>query len=245
MEAVRSRGPFDGNCDVREILHPEISGEIDIGLDRVKARLVGDPILRSNEWGFREAQIDGLISIQKQVNVDVSDEIVGSLEGPEDIGTAIKHTLLTEVPRQSVILGQDENGFMISSRNLNLGITGFGLADQSNPSTKENIPSATIQFGCLLSYVRVIHFMGRYYLRDGYHRVYGLKKRGFTHTPCILIEANSSAEIGISAGLFPLETVLSPNPPLFRDFFDNAVDVQVPRFTRVLRLRIEPMLIPS
>jgi hypothetical protein len=245
VQKINSRDPFEGDCHVKEIFHPESGREIEAGLERVKVRLAEDPILRNNPWDFKEVEIDGLISIQKQVNVDVADEIVGSLKGPEDFAGAIKHALLTELPSPNIMLGRDENGFLVTSRNLNLGVTGFGLGGQENPTTKESIQAASIQFGCLLSYVRVVHFQGRYYLRDGYHRVFGLRQKGFTYTPCILMQGGSASDIGISPGLFSLEIVLSPNPPLVRDFSENATEVQAPRLTKVLRVKIEPLTIPA
>src|SRR5947209_2696309 len=156
---VNSRDPFDGDCQVREIFHPEAGKGIETGLDRVKVRLADDPFLKSSQGSFKEVEINRLISIQKQINVDAADEIVGSLKGPEDFEGAVRHTLLTELPKQNVMVGRDENGFTVASRNLNLSVTGFGLGDHAIPSTNENIQSAAIQFGRLLSYVRVVHFM--------------------------------------------------------------------------------------
>jgi hypothetical protein len=41
------------------------------------------------------------------------------------------------------------------------------------------------------SYMQVVHYRGRYFLRDGYHRAYGLLSRGITVVPAFVRETTT------------------------------------------------------
>src|SRR6266542_3354945 len=70
------------------------------------------------------------------------------------------------------------------------------------------------------NWVQVIEFEGRYFLKNGYHRVWLLHNRGDQSVPAIVTKATAVEEIGIGPGFFPPALILSERPPLFRHFFD-------------------------
>ncbi len=53
--------------------------------------------------------------------------------------------------------------------------------------------------------IQVAKFEGRYYLKNGYHRVYALIKAGMTHVPCILLEAKSESQHWLGRGVLAHE----------------------------------------
>jgi hypothetical protein len=70
--------------------------------------------------------------------------------------------------------------------------------------------------------IQVAKFEGRYYLKNGYHRVYALRKAGTVHIPCILLEANSEADIGLTEpGFLPMSVLKSNNPPTMGHFTND------------------------
>ncbi len=245
VETVRGRAPLQiAEPDVESIPARECSEEMARGLDRVRKRLSSDPNLSSLQWDLKLVGIDGLVTIQKQVNVTAANTVGSAVRDCNDLEGAVKLALLTELPRSPISVVQDGQGVLVSSRNLNLSLTGTGMIEAEN-ELGDKMTNATVSFGCLHSYVRIMHFNGRYYVRDGYHRVYALKQKGFTQVPAIVAETNNPADIAPPGNLFTLPLLLSDNPPLVDDFDRNAVDVKVPRLTKVIRIKLEQFVVPS
>jgi hypothetical protein len=64
---------------------------------------------------------------------------------------------------------------------------------------------------------------------------------GFTHIPCLIRNANNIAETGaLGAGFFPESLLMSPCPPLFRDFTDEVLAITVPAHAAKKVVRIRP-----
>lgn len=244
VSRVRARAPLSiPKPDIKDFPVEKLES-LKIGLEKVKKRLAGDPMLATLPWDLKLIEIDGLITIQKQVNMTSATATGIAIKDGNDLQGAVKLALLTELPRSPVSIVQDNQGVLITSRNLNLSLTGTGLIETEN-ELGDKMANATVSFGCLHSYVRVVNFNGRYFVRDGYHRIYALKQKGFTHVPAIVAETNNPADIVPPGGLFPLPLLLSDNPPLLRDFEDNYVEVRVPRLTKVIRVRFEQFVVPS
>ena len=84
---------------------------------------------------------------------------------------------------------------------------------------------------------QVVKFEGRYYLKNGYHRAYYLRMNGIIQLPCILLEANSEADIGLSAGTLPMNILKSNNPPTMGHFTNNrAFTLPIKRFKRRIQI---------
>jgi len=79
------------------------------------------------------------------------------------------------------------------------------------------------------SFVQVARHHGRYVLRDGYHRCFGLLARGIPVVPAC-VKDFGAANLGVSAAMFQPEVYLGERPPVLADFLDDAVaaDVKVP-----------------
>jgi hypothetical protein len=77
------------------------------------------------------------------------------------------------------------------------------------------------------SYLSVTGGNGRFFLRDGYHRAYGLLRAGITHVPALVREFASFADSKAPAhGMLPVEAfLLGDRPPTLMDYLDDAVSV--------------------
>lgn len=96
-----------------------------------------------------------------------------------------------------------------------------------------------------LPYVQVARFNGRCYLRNGFHRVYGLVERGVTHVPCIFLKATTVEQAGIRPGhTLGLDVLESDDPPTVAHFtrgrvmplpmqrYEMLIGVEGPRLAR-------------
>jgi hypothetical protein len=80
------------------------------------------------------------------------------------------------------------------------------------------------------NWVQVAHFQGRYWLHNGYHRVYNLMGLGVDKIPCIVFEAEAPTEV--VGPVYDLQgfakLCMMPRPPLLKDFLSKA-SLKLPR----------------
>lgn len=145
----------------------------------------------------------------------------------------------------------DGKGFTISSSNPNLRIAG-GQISEANVNPGPSIPAVKMQAVTLLvymgtSYLQVVRYKGRAFIRDGYHRAAGLMRAGIYEVPCILIEAQTFEQVGPVQvpGAFGFETLYSERAPLLSDFWNDRVsaDVTQPAVNKVVRVRGEEFVV--
>jgi hypothetical protein len=122
----------------------------------------------------------------------------------------------------------DQKGITLSSLNPNLRIGGHIVADvdvvvaPGSPAQKQKFVGYSINFGA--RFVQVAEYNSRWFVRDGYHRTFGLTRRGINRIPCVFIRARSFAELGAAApGFFSYEVLFGDRPPFLTDFLDDAV----------------------
>lgn len=167
---------------------------------------------------------------------------------PDELESLLSICLPPPAPEQfKGSFDSNQNAFTAWSMNPNLRITGFGVGSATMP----NAPDAQQIFGFTMSFgtrfVQVAQYRERWMIRDGYHRIYGLLKRGITKIPCVVIRANSFEETGAGRpGFFGYETILGDRPPRVTDFLspDYSAEVEAQVVTRVIRIRAEEFVIP-
>jgi hypothetical protein len=138
------------------------------------------------------------------------------------------------------MINQSEKSYTLSSLNPNLRI--MTLVRQKQDSWK----NLGFIVGIHPSFVQVAECNGRWFVRDGYHRCYGLLRRGITRIPCVFVRARNFSETGAEQpGLLKYEQVFSSRPPLLKDFFDDAVSVTVQyrALRKVVRIRGEEFFV--
>jgi len=109
-----------------------------------------------------------------------------------------------------------------------------------DPTAKRRLIGFVTGWGSRL--VLVAKFKDRFFLKNGYHRVYELKKNHVKHVPCVLVEATNFVDTGAAKqGFFPQDLLMSERPPQFVHFFSDAVapSVQLRQITKVIRVRAE------
>jgi hypothetical protein len=91
----------------------------------------------------------------------------------------------------------------------------------------------------LPSFVRVANFQGRFILVDGYHRCFGLLRRGIGRIPALVGDVATVEGLGLPAtGMLPQDAYLGDQPALVRDYLDDSVaaDVRVPATQKVIAI---------
>jgi hypothetical protein len=99
-----------------------------------------------------------------------------------------------------------------------------------------------------INLIQVMQFNGRYYLRNGYHRVVGALIAGITELPALVIDGNQPGDVelpnmgwaGISAQFF----MPRPRPPLVSDFTGSAtvvIEMRERRYGASVSLQISPV----
>jgi hypothetical protein len=139
-----------------------------------------------------------------------------------------------------------QSALTASSVNPNLRVGGFGTFDTVTPSGQtQRIFGFHLGFG--VSFVQVAEYQGRWMIRDGYHRAYGLLRLGISQVPCVIVKARRFDETGGGrASLFDYEKVFSERPPLLTDFLSDrfSVDVRIQAQMKIVRIKAEEYFVP-
>jgi len=135
-------------------------------------------------------------------------------------------TLPLQVPeRIPVTFDQTKNAWILSSPDPNLRVAGNFNA-QVGPGLQGFGFIVTLQ----KSYLQVAGLGGRYFLRDGYHRAYGLLAAGIRYVPALVKNFESFEEVRLPQGLLPQGAFLGDRPPLLPDYLNDqvAADTNIP-----------------
>jgi len=94
-----------------------------------------------------------------------------------------------------------------------------------------------VHFG--VPFIQVVEFRGRLFLKDGYHRCYGLLRRSIHKIPCVCIRARDLAETGAAeTGSIPYDILFGDRPPYVSDFLDDSVSQAVTRVAQTKMVRV-------
>lgn len=123
----------------------------------------------------------------------------------------------------------------------------LGLTRSLNPNLRVSqivLQGNHIGFQVVLSpsFLQIVEYRDRWFIRDGYHRTYALLRAGREEVPCILVRARTFPETGANApAFFSYEILYGERPPHVRDFLDDSVSVQASQraMRRVVRLKAE------
>jgi hypothetical protein len=181
-------------------------------------------------WAVAVVDLERVCSLQQAVTSQQAEDRVKNID-PNDLVSIGDVTL--PAPSQAPVrtqLDEYRHTWIVSSANPNLAIRGHYGGE---------VQPGIIGFGVLVgvnpSFLQVARHHGRFVLRDGYHRAYGLLARGITHAPAFVRDFGI-AELGTAAGLFGTDVYLSDRPPLLPDFLDNdvAANVEVPAVQKTI-----------
>lgn len=87
---------------------------------------------------------------------------------------------------------------------------------------------------------------GRLYLRNGMHRAYLLASEGIQQIPVVIVDEAALSPIVTVYPAFNLEILEAERPPVIADMFneDLATTLQMLRTKKVVRLRVDEMMLP-
>jgi hypothetical protein len=199
-------------------------------------------------WNTAVVDLTKVLSFQKVI---FTDDTPGDPAGT-DVSNLLRICLPSDqpIPPSGAIGDPDGKGFTISSLNSNLRIAG-GQLSEANVSQAPGEPSVRMQAVTLFvsmgtSYLQVIHYRSRYFLRDGYHRAAKLLRSGITIVPCIYIDARSFEDFQAPNGALSYETLYGDRPPSLKDFWDDSVSAEISQLAirKVIRIRGEEFAVP-
>lgn len=208
-----------------------------------KQALFSETVLQ-NKWSFKLVQIDKLVCFQKFVNVEYSEDVgkssdIKTMEGRLEYCFSPKHL---ERPL-NITYDSVGGAYTLVSPNSDLRVIS---PIQSQDSGRERW-SFGFTVGWGTTHIQVVRFQDRYFLRNGYHRVYKLREKGILHTPCVLVETDDFSEVGAGRpGFFSSESVMGEKPPLFGNFFSEKIAPLIklnPR-TKFIRIKAEESNLP-
>ena len=227
----------------------EAPSEARATIDAITARADLQALFAPHRWriGFVDLS-KPVLTYQRAVLTEDAVERVMRAD-PDDLQTLFQ-ICLPEPEAVEMEGGFDasQNAFTTSSANPNLRIGGFAAVDirQEPAGAPNKLFGFTVSLGS--SVLQLVEYKRRWFVRDGYHRVYGLLKRGITRVPCVLIEAKSFEETGAARpGFFSFELLYSERPPLVSDFLTDEFSAEIPlaAVRKVIRIKAEEFVIPS
>jgi len=231
-DAVAARPAGIDQANVVSPLPEELAGHV--------ARLDSTPAgarMRAEGWEIAMVDLARVVAVQPSVFTDTAAERAASLD-PGDLRAVAELTLPVSRTRP---IGELEPGddvaplqvqynhlkqtYTIDSPNLNLTVAGNFNAPDNRDAQQ---PGGLLGFGFNVmvppSFIQVARFQGRYLLRDGNHRSFGLLGRGITRVPAYVRDFAAAEEL-VPAGIetLPRSAWLGDRPPLLRDYHDDLV----------------------
>ncbi len=186
-------------------------------------------------WGFMLVEINPLLAFQFHISIDETDKFGSMINQNPSVEEMLAMCLPRDItyPDYEAIL--TANGVTIRAQNLGLGHLEHGRF-QKFPDGRLLI--AGVAFGAS-PFLQVVRFNGRCYLRNGFHRVYALMKKGATHIPCLFLETNNSGLVGaVGAGAtFDIGQLTAPMPPTVGYLTqDRAYPLNLKHFKRIINV---------
>ena len=189
--------------------------------------------MRAEGWATAMADLARVVAIAPSVFTDTAIERAAILD-PGDLRGIAELTLPARHPRPIGELSPGDDvlpihcqyhhrtkTYTITSPNLNLAvISNFDAPGNRAPQPSQMGHGFTV--GVPPSFIEVARFQGRYVVRDGHHRAFGLLSRGITRVP-VYVRDVATAEDLAPAGTLPRSAWQGERPPLLRDYHDDLV----------------------
>jgi len=212
-------------------------GVIDTGVEAIATHIANLSMQPASQrfinegWQVVIADLSRVVAVQPSVFTDQARERVAALP-QTDILSLAQFTLPVPSPRAIPFqFDNSKNAYILSSRNPNLRLTG-----QFQTNVQPGVTALGFLVAEMPSFMQVALYSGRYLLRDGYHRAYGLLERGITRVPVFFKEFSTSGELSLPQGLFPHDVFLGERPPTLNDYLQDQVsaDIQMPATSKVV-----------
>ena len=225
-EAVSQREPLGDQGDLLTPPPPELASHI----EALQAHERSAPMFAEG-WQVAVVDLDRVIAFQPNIFVDTTEQRVSEVNADDPTSIAsisLPLPVETHLPLQ---FDEHRTAWTISSPNPNLRIVG-NFAGQPQPGAV----ALGFLISVLPSYMQVARFQGRYLLRDGYHRAYGLLQRGITRVPVFTRDYGTFQELAVPPGMLAEPTYLGDRPPTLADYFLDEVsaDAELPASQKMI-----------
>jgi hypothetical protein len=183
--------------------------------------------MRAEGWRVALVDLTRVCAFQPAVVSDQARERVQSVD-ENDLRSIAAVTLpLTQGDPLPVQYDSIRRAWIVVSSNHNLRIAGNIDPIPINPG------GTALGFGVVAwpSFMQVGRYRGRYFLRDGYHRAFGLLSRGITIVPAFVRDVTAFEElVPDPRTMLPQDSYSGQRPPVLPDYLDDSVSaaVQVP-----------------
>jgi hypothetical protein len=216
-ESAAAREPVEAETDVVRNVDPALDGHV-----REVVATEGGAAMLAEGWEVKLVDLRRVRGAQPVVFSDEAEARVADVD-PQDIVSIAQVTLPmpqpTELPAQ---FDEAQRAWIFSSPNPNLKIVGHFGAE---------LQPGVMGFGFIVrllpSFLSVALFEGKPILRDGYHRAYGLLRRGIHVVPAFVREVPSIEAIGFPQGMVAQELYLGSQPPRLPDYLDDDVAADI------------------
>jgi len=200
--------------------------------------------LQGLDWTIGSIDLRHLLSLRWSI---VEDDAAKRAEAvaPNDVDGLFSFCLPQPGPGLTLTARIDPDRKALTFRSLdpNFGIGQPLMADievaqaPGQPGRKEKFIGFPLHFGS--PFIQVVEFKGRLFLKNGYHRCYGLLQRSIYKIPCVFIRAGDFAEIGTAeTGSIPYDILFGDRPPLISDFLADSVSRTVVRTSQTKLVRV-------
>jgi hypothetical protein len=194
---------------------------------------------------FMLVEIGPLLAFQYLVDLDRSTGLCGQVKPAPTVEETIG-LCLPPVPgpiQFGYAPSSQGNGILFKSCDLNLRLAQGRLV---GPDAAGRY-IAGMEFGSGPAVIQVARLRGRYYLRNGYHRLCGLRQRKLTHAPCMVFDARDETDLGLApGGTFGIGLLESANPPTVDHFAQGrASSVMLRRMARHLTVTWTEYVLPD
>ena len=198
-----------------------------------------ETIAGMSAWKFADVEIDPLLAFQVDVWTERVDHLCHGLSTPPTVGEMLRVCLPTtvEIPPRPIIT-PGANAFLLETENLNYRFLEGKYIEKATVPGKGPVDIAGLFAGIGSPLLQVVRYQNRCYLKNGYHRVRGLRRAGATHVPCLLLDADDPSLIGMDKpGFFAMPILQSADPPTCAHFApDRAESVMFRRKKRLIHV---------
>ena len=173
-----------------------------------ETKLAENPDFRGAE--LRMVRLDALLIFQAKISTDAKRaRFLAAYDG--SLESLFSVCLPATAQMDPVQVRLSGSVAAISSDNPNLRFGGFHLSGSA----------LTASFGYRPPWVQVTEYMGRLFVRNGYHRCWALLSEGVEHVIAIVTSARSMEELGAAEpGYIAEQQLLAEAPPFLSDFED-------------------------
>lgn len=207
--------------------------------------LVNQPAFKAavakHHWALQTVRIDALLCTQRRVDEGFAALSTGGVT-PTDPQRIREVALPLDRDPRPVETKVEGKTVTVSYDSPDLRL--IGPVHSYDPATDRTTVGFTVGWGS--PFVTVSRIGERHFLKNGYHRVFGLRARGVERVPAVVLEAARLEDTGAGRpGFFGAEALESARPPTVAAFFDDglSVSVRVPTSTKRFRVTVEESVV--